>query len=181
MGEGRARRCRGRRIARRKVPDIRGDTDEAWLRAEAFIVEELKAAISRNKARGRRATLRRLTRGRHPSSPAGRAGALKNSWRTRFGMTAVVLSPEQTRASFAEDRAPLLHWMIFTGASVFAVVLLWQWPYPPDGGFGPYLHLLGHRSALRRRLATLPLAHNRDRPRRRCRPPRRAPDRGWRG
>ena len=27
----------------------------------------------------------------------------------------------------AADGAPLLHWMIFTGASVFAVVLLWQY------------------------------------------------------
>jgi hypothetical protein len=41
-------------------------------------------------------------------------------------MTAVVLSPEQMRASSAEDRAPLLRWLIFTGATLFAAILLWS-------------------------------------------------------
>jgi len=43
------------------------------------------------------------------------------------GMTAVVLSPEPERASSATDRAPLLRWLIFTGATVFAAILLWRY------------------------------------------------------
>ena len=33
-------------------------------------------------------------------------------------MTAIVLSPERAPAWFAADRAPLLRWLIFTGATV---------------------------------------------------------------
>ena len=39
-------------------------------------------------------------------------------------MSVVAISPAHESA--AADGAALLHWMIFTGASVFAVVLLWQ-------------------------------------------------------
>jgi len=42
-------------------------------------------------------------------------------------MTAVVLSPEPERAWSAADRAPLLRWLIFTGATVFAAILLWRY------------------------------------------------------
>jgi MotA/TolQ/ExbB proton channel family len=42
-------------------------------------------------------------------------------------MTAVVLSPEPGRAWSAADRAPLLRWLIFTGATVFAAILLWRY------------------------------------------------------
>jgi hypothetical protein len=41
-------------------------------------------------------------------------------------MTAAILSPEPSRGSAAGDRSPLLRWLIFTGATVFAVVLLWS-------------------------------------------------------
>ena len=41
-------------------------------------------------------------------------------------MTAVVLSPEQAPALSAAERAPMLRWLIFTGATVFAAVLLWS-------------------------------------------------------
>src|ERR1700693_6466059 len=42
-------------------------------------------------------------------------------------MTAVVLSPEPGRAWSPADRAPLLRWLIFTGATVFAAILLWRY------------------------------------------------------
>ena len=42
-------------------------------------------------------------------------------------MTAVVLSPERAAAWSAADRAPLLRWLIFTGATVFAAILLWSY------------------------------------------------------
>jgi hypothetical protein len=42
-------------------------------------------------------------------------------------MTAVVLSPEPGGAWSAADRAPLLRWLIFTGATVFAAILLWRY------------------------------------------------------
>src|SRR5580693_260882 len=42
-------------------------------------------------------------------------------------MTAVVLSPEPERASSATDRAPLFRWLIFSGATVFAAILLWRY------------------------------------------------------
>ncbi len=41
-------------------------------------------------------------------------------------MTAVVLVPERAAAWSAADRAPLLRWLIFTGATVFAAILLWS-------------------------------------------------------
>ena len=41
-------------------------------------------------------------------------------------MTAVVLLPERAAAWTAADRAPLLRWLIFTGATVFAAILLWS-------------------------------------------------------
>lgn len=41
-------------------------------------------------------------------------------------MTAVTLSAAQAPASSAADRAPLLRWLIFTGATIFAAVLLWS-------------------------------------------------------
>jgi MotA/TolQ/ExbB proton channel family len=71
-------------------------------------------------------TLRRLTRERYPFSPVDRV-ARKNSWRTHFRMTAVALSPEPQRAGSGADRAPLLRWLIFTGATVFAAILLWRY------------------------------------------------------
>jgi hypothetical protein len=42
-------------------------------------------------------------------------------------MTAVVLSPEPERTWSSADRAPLLRWLIFTGATVFAAILLWRY------------------------------------------------------
>ena len=42
-------------------------------------------------------------------------------------MTAAVLSPEPDPAWSAADRAPLLRWLIFTGVTVFAAVLLWRY------------------------------------------------------
>src|SRR5271155_1862160 len=42
-------------------------------------------------------------------------------------MTAVVLSPEHGPTWSAGDRAPLLRWLIFTGATIFAVILLWRY------------------------------------------------------
>jgi MotA/TolQ/ExbB proton channel family len=42
-------------------------------------------------------------------------------------MTAVALSPEPQRAWSSGDRAPLLRWLIFTGATVFAAILLWRY------------------------------------------------------
>ncbi len=42
-------------------------------------------------------------------------------------MTAVVLSPEPGRTWSAADRAPLLRWLIFTGATIFAAILLWRY------------------------------------------------------
>jgi biopolymer transport protein ExbB/TolQ len=42
-------------------------------------------------------------------------------------MTAAALSPEQGSAWSPSDRAPLLRWLIFTGATVFAAVLLWRY------------------------------------------------------
>ena len=42
-------------------------------------------------------------------------------------MTAVALSPEPQRAWSGADRAPLLRWVIFTGATVFAAILLWRY------------------------------------------------------
>ena len=42
-------------------------------------------------------------------------------------MTAVVLPPPQGAAWSAADRAPLLRWLIFTGATVFAAILLWSY------------------------------------------------------
>ena len=42
-------------------------------------------------------------------------------------MTAVVLSPGQASAWSAADRAPLLRWLIFTGATVFAAVQAWTY------------------------------------------------------
>jgi hypothetical protein len=41
------------------------------------------------------------------------------------GMSVVAISPARDTA--VADGAPLLHWMIFTGASAFALVLLWQY------------------------------------------------------
>jgi hypothetical protein len=42
-------------------------------------------------------------------------------------MTAVVLSPEPGRAWSPADRGPLLRWLVFTGATVFAAILLWRY------------------------------------------------------
>jgi MotA/TolQ/ExbB proton channel family len=42
-------------------------------------------------------------------------------------MSAIALSPEKRDAPSAADRAPLLRWMIFTGATLFAAVLLWRY------------------------------------------------------
>jgi MotA/TolQ/ExbB proton channel family protein len=42
-------------------------------------------------------------------------------------MSDFVLSAEGVDAPSAADRAPLLRWMIFTGATVFAAVLLWRY------------------------------------------------------
>src|SRR5258708_24255315 len=42
-------------------------------------------------------------------------------------MTAAALSPEPQRAWSGADRAPLLRWLIFTGATVFAAILLWRY------------------------------------------------------
>ena len=54
-------------------------------------------------------------------------------------MTAVVLSPEPERAWSTADRAPLLRWLIFTGATIFAAILLW----PPPGSTAPRLERQG--------------------------------------
>jgi hypothetical protein len=42
-------------------------------------------------------------------------------------MTAVALSPQHGPTWSATDRAPLLRWLIFTGATVFAAILLWRY------------------------------------------------------
>src|SRR5208282_6133030 len=42
-------------------------------------------------------------------------------------MTAVALSPEEAPAWSASDRAPLLRWLIFTGATVLAAIMLWRY------------------------------------------------------
>jgi hypothetical protein len=42
-------------------------------------------------------------------------------------MTAAALSPERGSIWSAADRAPLLRWLIFTGATVFAAVLAWSY------------------------------------------------------
>jgi hypothetical protein len=42
-------------------------------------------------------------------------------------MTAVALSPQHGSTWSAADRAPLLRWLIFTGATVFAAILLWRY------------------------------------------------------
>src|SRR5271154_7377195 len=42
-------------------------------------------------------------------------------------MTAGVLSPDLERAWSGADRAPLLRWLIFTGATIFAAILLWRY------------------------------------------------------
>jgi hypothetical protein len=42
-------------------------------------------------------------------------------------MTAVALSPQHGPTWSAADRAPLLRWLIFTGATVFAAILLWRY------------------------------------------------------
>ncbi len=42
-------------------------------------------------------------------------------------MSSVALPAEKSQAPSALDRAPLLLWMIFTGVTVFAAVLLWRY------------------------------------------------------
>ncbi len=42
-------------------------------------------------------------------------------------MSAIALSPDRPSASAAADGAPILRWMIFTGACAFAAVLLWRY------------------------------------------------------
>src|ERR1051326_6058608 len=42
-------------------------------------------------------------------------------------MSAIVVSPSRRPAAAAAEGAPLLRWMIFTGACAFAAVLLWQY------------------------------------------------------
>src|SRR6185437_10966433 len=86
----------------------RGQTEWATVSASATKVGKIARAVAGH------LTLRRLTRERYPLAPVGRL-ARKNSWRTHFRMTAVVLSPEPARAWSPADRAPLLRWLIFTG------------------------------------------------------------------
>jgi len=42
-------------------------------------------------------------------------------------MSAIALSPDREPAAATADGAPLLRWMIFTGACLFATVLLWHY------------------------------------------------------
>jgi hypothetical protein len=42
-------------------------------------------------------------------------------------MSVVALSPGRLSESATADGAPVLHWMIFTGACVFAAVVLWRY------------------------------------------------------
>ena len=42
-------------------------------------------------------------------------------------MSVIAFSPARETAAATADAAPLLRWMIFTGACVFAAVLLWQY------------------------------------------------------
>jgi hypothetical protein len=42
-------------------------------------------------------------------------------------MSVIALSPAREATAATPDRAPLLRWMIFTGACAFAAVLLWQY------------------------------------------------------
>lgn len=42
-------------------------------------------------------------------------------------MTAIVLTPDERPPPSAADRGPLLRWLIFTGATVFAAALLWRY------------------------------------------------------
>ena len=58
---------------------------------------------------------------------AGRLGAAQHLLEEQFRMTAAVLSPEPHRVWSAADRAPLLRWLIFTGATAFAGVVLWRY------------------------------------------------------
>jgi hypothetical protein len=44
-----------------------------------------------------------------------------------FGMSAIALLADRARASSTADAAPLLRWMIFTGACAFAAILLWHY------------------------------------------------------
>jgi hypothetical protein len=73
----------------------------------------------------RRENLRRLTRQHYPLL-IGIEGDARDCWRN-VGMTAVVLSPDEAPAGSAADRAPLLRWLIFTGATVFAAIVLWSY------------------------------------------------------
>ncbi len=84
-------------------------------------------------------------------------------------MTAVVLSPEPERAWSGVDRAPLLRWLIFTGATVFAAIpVVALRPHSLDGCFRPHVPVLGDRSDLRGSVAALCLANDRRFARRRC-------------
>ena len=42
-------------------------------------------------------------------------------------MSAIVLSPDEPPPPSASDRGPLLRWLIFTGATIFAAALLWRY------------------------------------------------------
>ena len=42
-------------------------------------------------------------------------------------MTAIVLTPDERPPPSAADRGPLLRWLIFTGATIFAAALLWRY------------------------------------------------------
>jgi hypothetical protein len=42
-------------------------------------------------------------------------------------MSVFVLSPDKPPTRSAADRAPLLHWLIFTGVTIFAATLLWRY------------------------------------------------------
>src|SRR5215469_4399388 len=65
---------------------------------------------------------------------AERAGLLASTGRLQWaldlqeetcGMSVIALPP--SRETAPAESAPLLHWLIFTGASAFAAVLLWQY------------------------------------------------------
>ena len=98
----------------------RGQTEWATVSASATKVGKIARAVAGH------VTLRRLTRERYPFSPVDRV-ARKNSWRKHFRMTAAGLSPEPQRALSSAERAPLLRWLIFTGATAFAAILLWRY------------------------------------------------------
>src|SRR5262249_49503661 len=55
---------------------------------------------------------------------------LRRARKGRFPMSATVFAPDQRSRTFSsQERAPLLRWLIFTGVTIFAAVLLWRYGF----------------------------------------------------